>query len=507
MMKWFSINKLEWKRQMALLFAVSLALRLAFATLLRAWQTLPLYDETLYHASARAWAIALPLLWHGKTVPPIVLEHLYNYGVWPPLHPLLLSLPLLAGLPDACCRLIPLLLSSATTPLVWLFALPLVKHRAALIAALLHMLSPVWLAFAHYLWSESSFLFFLALSLTALVRIWHANGRLKPGMTLLAGTALGCAALCRATALPLLPLFMVVSWSKLTTTPPTNTVAPTPETAATAPTFHRHTIATAIKTTAHRFLGSLLILAAFVVIVSPWQTVLWLNEAPARPLLTTSGGYNLLLGNAPRVPDGAGSCWMLPEAAMVQRELIAYMRHTEPWARPLSGSPADLFSRNRSAHNLARYYLRQTPLKTTLQRAWHRLTFTLGPDVFLPRHLLRCLYPLKTHWVATTFTAITWCYGALLLMLCSAAPFYARINRGWRITLPLLAAATLTPVLITIGIPRLAHPALLIMLPLAGAITSGTHEKWHHGRWLAIAAALAALAIYLMAAPQVKAVI
>ena len=554
-------------------FAASLLLRAAFALLLRSYEAVPIYDEDLYLACARAWAGLFRHLARGDAVPPEILAGAYGGGVWPPLHAILLSLPLALGLPGTMCLVPMLLLNAATTALVWLFARAVVPPRAATCAALLHLLSPFWINFAHLLLSENAFLFFLAAACAALARIRRPGRPASRRMAAAAGLLFGAAGLCRATVLPLLPVFLLAAALQARRrgeepgtlnaerstlkvgqaflpvheidsvdsfdsvdkalhhhSPPTTHQPPllrAPHLSVKRSAFSvgrfsplsllralrgENTSAFSVKRSAlnvFTFDAPALALGAFLLVVAPWQYWLWRHEAPHTPLLSTSAGYNLLLGNNPYIPEGHGSVWFLPDSWMARMTLLrAAGADTRDTA--VDGRPAyTTFSLNRHARRLARESMRATPARLHLARAWRRLLFTFGPDLFLPRHLLHGNYPPRSFGSIAVLTLADWLFGLALLMLAVAGPFVRQAPRGWRWLLPLAAAAVSAPAIVAVGFSRLAQPALLLMLPLAGAALAAATarpaptpgaSRWRRLRWLPL---LAIPPLYLQPLPVI----
>jgi hypothetical protein len=212
-----------------------------------------------------------------------------------------------------------------------------------------------------------------------------------------------------------------------------------------------------------------LLLLVFAIVIAPWQYWLWHNESPHTPLLSTSAGYNLLLGNNPYIPAGYGSAWFLPEAWLVRRDLHRAAFGDLPLTRPQRKPGHTLFCNDQPARQLALASMKETPVPLRFERAWRRLFFTFGPDLFLPRHLLHVNYPPRSFGFIAGLTLFDWLFGLGLFLLCAIGPFRPQAPFHWRWLLPIAAAAAASPTLVSVGFSRLAQPSLLIMLPLAGA--------------------------------------
>ena len=183
------------RRTLVLLFVASFLVRLPFLLFAGAHDVQPLYDEANYVGRAEAMGVVLDNLLAGRESSAFEWRSTYRGGVWPPLHPLLLLLGLRTGLGVVGARLVVLLLSALTTPLVFLVARRFTSRRGALCAAALHVVYPSFVAFGHLLWSETLFLFFLFATLWAFGRL-VASDDAAPDPTgwkraLLAGLLLG----------------------------------------------------------------------------------------------------------------------------------------------------------------------------------------------------------------------------------------------------------------------------------------------------------------------------
>jgi 4-amino-4-deoxy-L-arabinose transferase-like glycosyltransferase len=214
-------------RRVLVLLAASLAVRIAALVPVAAANVSPVFDEKAYFARAVAFANIAKSLLAGVAPRPLDVGEAYLTGAWPPLHSMLLAVPLLfASATPTAARAIVVLLSALTTPVVYLLARRFTSSRAALAAALGHAALPSMIAFSHYLWSETTYMFCLALGLLLVVdaaaRAVGSSERVvgssEPGReppprrggagarALAAGLALGAGALSRAAGLPMIAL-------------------------------------------------------------------------------------------------------------------------------------------------------------------------------------------------------------------------------------------------------------------------------------------------------------
>ena len=91
-----------------------------------------------------------------------------------------------------------LVLGTVLVALVFLLGQALFDTRTGLLAALIAAIYPNFVAYSHFLWSETLFAVLLA---SGLVAVWYAEERASWPLALLAGAALGTAALTREVAI------------------------------------------------------------------------------------------------------------------------------------------------------------------------------------------------------------------------------------------------------------------------------------------------------------------
>lgn len=398
----------------AALVALSLAVRWAAFEGLEAERARPLYDEAGYYEQALGFAGIWSAAVRGEPPLPDARRQAYRGGVWPPGHPAALGL-VLAWLPPSvpAARLVVLVLSVLTTPLVWLVTRRLAGEPAALVAGAAHALYPGFVAFAHLLWSETTFILCALVAVAAALALGRTEraGRRLAAAALL-GLAVGACVLVRVAALPWLLLAPV--WPLL------------------ALPRGRGRIAAAL-------LVGLLSLAA----VAPWQRALSRAEG-GFVLLSTAGGYNLLLG--------AGADADKPE---VRAAVAARARE--------AGT-----NRDAAARQLAWEQIRRHPA-AYLAACVRRASSLWQGDQILFRHLLRAVYPPRSEGIAGTVIAAT--LAAQALLLAAAAWGIARWPRPARpegILLLVAIASLLAPALLTVANSRMALPALALALPFAG---------------------------------------
>lgn len=406
-------------------FLASLLIRLAFWWLAVRSNVPARFDEDGYLQMAGLFRNILDDLVHFRWPSKSAWVSFYAKGSWPPLHPMLLGLGFfLLGQKLAIARLVVAILSAAATPLVYSLAAKLSGKKVAFAAGCMHLLYPSFLAYSHFLWSETTYILLILLaayfalaipdSRTKGTKILHAAG---------AGFFLGLCGLSRAAVLPVLLL---------------------------APLW----VLAAVKGLRSRLLLSALVLAMEVIVLLPWQAALFLQEKHFT-LLSTAGGYNLFLGNNPWVPEGYGSSWSHRES-----ENTVFKTTTDYAASrsiPLSAA----------SRALAIQEIKKDP-SSFLHRCLLRLRMFWASDFFLVRHVLSVSYPPMTQAVAAfLWILVTACYVALVLL-----SLWGLLSRGMppagKWLLLLLVLGGMAPSLVTIAMSRLHLPLLALLLPAAG---------------------------------------
>lgn len=274
----------------------------------------------------------------------------------PPLYPLLLAFGMASGAAaEVCVAGLNLLAGVATVLLVVALGRQCGLDRAAYFAALLIAADPILLY-----WSARTMTETLA-TLLATLALWTLgwfSRRMSPGRALLAGVALGLAALCRPTFLP---------WAVLCAV----------GVAGLAPGSQRRRLAT-----------SAALMLGVAVMLAPWiaRNALVMG----RPIATTShGGYTLLLGNNPHFYEFLrsgdwGSTWDHAEF------IDEYLREVPP-----ARSPAEELRNDRRAYELAQQAIHREPgmfayaCLVRLGRLWSPLAHQVDPAEGRAARLLR----------------------------------------------------------------------------------------------------------------------
>jgi len=433
-------------RILLILTAASLVVRLVLLVAVGPG-LIPLYDEGEYFERGRAFSDALEDLAGFELPSERTIDRAYGRGIWPPGHPLLLGVAFsLFSESTVTARLAVVLISSITTALVFLLTLSLAGRPAALGAAILHLLHPSLLAYSHYLWSETTFIFFLLLTVLALIRSGDTLSTQKQMLwTLLAGLSLGLAALTRAAALPLLvvvPVWMVASgrgsraaWARVG-----------------------------------------LLLAVVVLVISPWQWLLQKREGHFVPL-SSAAPYNLVLGNSP---------WPGKRGPRLHRRIRERAQELET-------------TTSEAARMIALDQIKTDP-GGFARRSLKRLRTLWGFDTFTLRHTFMVIYPPQKSFAL-------WCLlcallAALLITTGLAGAGIVAGPLGSRQLLPLLMAVALAvPPALTFSNSRMGLPLLALLLPVAG-VGAVIFTRLSTRRLLAVGGLVVAAAVSALTLPR-----
>jgi len=411
-------------RAMMVLFAASLGLRLLVCVAVIRTDVPLLYDEADYFDRALAFRELYVGFLGGDAPSEETWSRAYGGGHWPPLHPMAMATGLAIFGPNiAVARLLNVVISALTTSLIFGMTLTLSNSRAAWAAALLHLVYPTFVAYSHYLWSETTAIALGVSGISLAVATAECRpGRRKIARATLTGVVCGLGALTRPAALPM--VFVIPLW-----------------------------LAYSAREWRSRRSTAAIALAAGLAMLLPWAAMASSREKTLVPL-STLGGYNLALGNNPWVPAGYGSSWGHEEskASLHARLQDVAQRNSIGWET--------------AAYLVAWEEVRKKP-RLFLTRVRERLQMLWSPDFFPLRHLFSAVYPplpkLLTGLLAGLSIA---CYFGLMI-LTFLGLFDRRLShRG--LLLSVLATGLVLPAL-TFGMSRLHLPLLALLLPAAGS--------------------------------------
>ena len=380
-----------------------------------------LADETGYFRRAVSLENALRDLAEGSVPQTETLRDAYAGGVHPPLNSILLTLPLfLFGTSTAVARATIVLISALTTPLVYSLARRLTCRTSALAAGAAHLLFPSFLAYSHYLWSETAYVFFglLGLFFTVSLLESQSTGRAVRN-ALLTGCCLGFMGLARAASIPI--LIIVPVW-----------------------------ISISQKRISDKIAYPLLVLVSAFAVLLPWLAALTYFEERVVPL-STAAEYNLFLGNNPWEESGE---FEIDAKDEVNKAIRDYAR-------------VHSLGRATAARRLALSEIKEHP-GTFLWRCFQKFRIIWLPDRFILRHILHVVYPPMSE------TAVI----SILMVLVATSVVF--VGLGWWVLLGagtdlrhrglliVFVVAAMAPALITVADTRFGFPLLAFMLPAVG---------------------------------------
>lgn len=390
-------------------------------------------------------------------------------------------------------RLLQVLLSVATTFVLYRVARRIASERVAFAAATFVAFYPSLVAFSHLLWAETLFTFLAILAFDRLLRAAEEGaGR---GDAIAAGVLLGGAALVRSAGVAL--LLASVVW--------------------------------ALFLSGRRLRTAAMVVAAAIVI-APWSIHASLR-AGRFVLIDTNPGWNLWSGNneyvAPdlqgiwgtglRLDNGLEEAWGARLAANGLPAALAGARLEGEWRGVVAARLAADGITDRSSPEADAWYraeglaeMRRDPLGV-LRRAPLKLAALWSPDFFLPRHVLRDWYGAAPGAVAAGLLLLTWLASLVPLV---AGPFaLAAARRSAWGTLTLSWLAVLLPVhALLFGVSRMHQPLVPLLVLAAAAWFLGERVDaagWRRGFAVAAAAVLlmvlslpAVTGVYLAPSPR-----
>jgi 4-amino-4-deoxy-L-arabinose transferase-like glycosyltransferase len=351
------------------LLAVALLVRVV--ALVAAADARPVLDEQLYLQRAVGLLEGQGFLgsWQSWVRHPdgTMMAALPQYpgSYQPPLYTVFLAAVLgVSGHSATAVKLAQILLSTLTAGLVFLLGTAWLGPRRGLVAGTLCALYPTLIAFSHYLWSETLFVFLLTLAFWLVTRT-----RELPtwGEALAAGLVLGLGILTRGMLLLFVPV--IVAWLAW---------------------IHRERGRDAFVRAA-----AVALVAAAVVL--PW-TVRSSTMHGGLVVVDTNGSFNVWRGNTPDAysdrSDPVGGTYarpfdglpLMPVARQNQRRLVETVRQETGEDRPTDLTVA------RTASRLARADVLSAP-GTFLARIPTKLVDLWNPTSFLLRHFRIGAYP------------------------------------------------------------------------------------------------------------------
>jgi len=417
-----------------LLFCLSLLIRILFFVPVAANHTLPKYDEERYYRMAKGYSEIFRSFIKLDSPNPESFTTAYGKGIWPPLHPIVLSLGMFAfGINVTIARLMMVILSALTTPLIFLLARKIVSARGAFTASLIHIFYPSFIAYSHYLWPETTYIFLMTITLIFCLNI-VSNLSLKKRLLFssLSGFFLGLSSLTRPVAWPnvlFFVIFLIVIFK-----------------------INKNT---------------LLLISSFSVIffltVTPWNMIISRYEKVDTFLSNTMGfywfyGHNHWFINKVRVPhqNGIGLPSTVELTALVKKGIEDYSIQNKV-------GPAT------AGKKLA---IREISgdFPAFIERCYLRLRELLNSDVIITREFQRADYhPISlalcgVFWIIIIFSFIFIMFFILWGFIGSAEA----IDKKLKYLFLLWALVNIAPPILVNSGPRYALPVIAFLLPFAG---------------------------------------
>ena len=393
-------------------------------------------DEKKYFSIASEFTNIFTSLLHAQVPTAESLSAVYAGGIWPPFHPFLLgSVLFIFGKHIAAARLAMVLISAMTTPLVYNLTSKVSTKKAALLAAVIHILYPGFIAYSHYLWSETTYIFLLLLSVFFTIKVADEHDDRKRLIYAgAAGLCLGLSALTRSAAAPflvILPLWLVLS----------------------------------LKGTRSRIFLPFVVLFTCFIIILPWQTAITMKAKKIGFLTTVTGKY-MYMGNNP---------WYTTNVS--DDSLFSRRKHDLLMENAIKEyAKVNLVGKDEAARMLALHEIKRD-FRQFIVRCFYRLRVLWSSDFFLPRHLFRLVYPPMSHssalfiWIMIVTSYFMFSVFAVFGLLGQRTPLARK-----SLFLCMVIIGMLPPI-ITVSNPRMSLPLIALMLPAAGCGAAQLESK------------------------------
>lgn len=356
----------------------------------------------------------------------------------------------LTGRSILAVKAVQVVLSTLTVLVVYWIGRSWFDQRRGLVAAGICALYPNLIAFSHYLWTETFFIFLLVLAVWSLTRTRQTAGIVS---CVLAGLLLGCAALTRSAIVYFLPVLLI--WFVVTNA------------------AQRH----------KALVGAAVVLATLVGTIAPW-TARNYRLYDALVLLDINGSVNFWRGNAPNTfkPERDGQrCYydppfhgiaINPVGLQSERVLTSLAKRELGIDYPTDLQVLDF------AKRAAWDYIRADPV-AFIHRAGIKLVDMWNPTSFLIRHFRLGAYgPVDpiVEFVITWAAVIT--YALVMLLGLIGWYFWRRDGRAWLVLLLVLFFCAVHAV--AFGLTRFRLPLMpFIILAAAHAVCLAYDALWH----------------------------
>lgn len=354
----------------------------------------------------------------------------------------------ICGRDDLWVKLAQVLLGAATSWFVYALGRDAFSHRAGLIAGWFYALDPTFVAFTHFLFTETLFVFLF----TAAMWLWMRRSEFVWTRALACGVLFAGAAYVKSSVVFLLPCVAVwLLWRE------------------------RSNLRAALRFVA---IGA----ATWIVCVAPW-TIRNTRLHDSFVLIDSSGPYNLWRGNQPNAYQRrkSGADWNVRFDEPFEVYSIAPV--SEVGGRTLVDTAREMFeveeptdSQVMAAAQASAVEYAFSDLPWTLQRAWYKVVDLWNPTSFVMRHLSKKGYGEVSPFVVST---LSWaCVLSYLLTWCLAVPALWKHCRTAFGALVLLLVYYYTAIhAVSFGLTRFRLPVMPFVMVLAGVTLASWWER------------------------------
>ncbi|MDO8281257.1 MAG: glycosyltransferase family 39 protein [Thermodesulfovibrionia bacterium] len=412
-------------RTIIFLFLISLIIRLLFLIPFYIYDIPLITDENEYMDRAIGYEHILSDLSDSHSPSPEMRQRAYGYGNWPPLHPFLLGLmAFIFGKHIIVTRLLMVVLSAITTSIIYLIASRLVTTKAALAAALIHMFYVSYIAFSHYILSETTYIFFLMSSVYFALLLYDKQKQKNAvWYAVFSGLFLGLCGITRPAVLPF--LFIIPFW-----------------------------LIIFLKGRKRKILLTSVFVISYLTILVPWQTYL-IKKEQSPGILTNITGWYAHIGNNPWIPDGYGSSWQHDSRGPMVEAAQEYSS-----AHP--GTEFDQAQRILASEEIKKDF------KAFIIRGIYKLRMFWSVDIFVLIRLFYAAYPPIPQAAAAFILCITLISYIVILLLAVYGLLAKSSEFSKKNLILLMVLGGMAPSFVAFGVSRFNLPLFALLLPFAG---------------------------------------
>ncbi|MFW6131748.1 MAG: ArnT family glycosyltransferase, partial [Candidatus Aminicenantaceae bacterium] len=425
------------KRLILVLFIVSLLVRMLILIPVNGGDTRIKFDERSYYFRANSFHSIIKDLINLDSPKPKDLRRAYGAGAWPPFHPIILAVGFLfMGKSIVAARITVVVISALSTILIFLVTDKIATKKTALIASFVYIFYPGFIAFSHYLWAETTFIFLLLLGIYLTLLITETDiYKRKVLYSFSIGVILGLLVLSRASGIVFLiviPLWIVFSFKKMK----------------------------------ERIIIFLIIIISFSVVVLPWEYVL-ISKQNKFVLFASQSTRGLYLGNNKWVRDGFSYEYVKPHP-QIGSSLREYAKEHNI---PIEKAARELAMKEITSH-----------FGKFMKRSFDRFSLLWTFNFFPIRHITHVVYPPVSSGLLLFILAV-FIVSHLLLVVFTVIGFVVKkIQLKNKILIFMLLLAGIAPYLLSISHSRYNLPQLAFLVPLAGCGIANYRPRkiWHN---------------------------